>query len=566
MVTNNCDVYTAKKALDYNYSAEQTKAYFDLVQQGLDSDSAKYVMDGYDIETAKSLAGRDAYTHNEEMSQRTLRNASNLDKLTQSQEGILTKYFIESGYDKLSTPVQNDTTVYRIVRTGGDSDYEINWKIGDVFTEKGFTSTSPEGNKTFAKKSEGLARRDHAQLVNLEINVPAGTKVVNMQNAYDEILLKNGSTFKVTNYDAETKTYTLDLIPAATSKLSNTSSSNLFIATGGRDETVSDFCNAIISGNTAIIYNNSDLDVDAWGEAKSKVENGSKYLTEQIEAFRAGKELPYPECGGLTKEFLETYGESLYENVLVVNSSNENAAEAAALFASGEPTKIIKAKGLAKDRLTAFDNDKVIDERYRTAIAGSLDPKSLTDEQIETILKPFVEKLINAPQERKLIIITGRAAAGKSTIVDKLENLNENYFIPDADVIKEQLPGYKENGTGYVHNASVALNRQLVDAALEGGTNLVMQTTGWHSYVQEVITYAKNQGYDVQLIHSNVDPDKSAIRSIKRFESTGRYVEPYLILHSDYVNDIVPTFKNNPDLSKVTVYDNNGAAPVKVDE
>lgn len=219
MVTNNCDVYVAKTVLDNNYSAEQSKAYFDLVQQGLDSTSAKYMMDGYDLETAKSLAGRDAYTYNESMSQIILRKGYNLDKLSQNTAGSLTKYFIESGYDNLSKPLQSDTTVYRVVRTGGDSDYEINWKIGDEFTEKGFTSTSPEGNGTFAKESERIARRDNAQLANIEINVPAGTKVVNMGNAYDEILLKNGSTFKVTGYNAETNTYTLDLVPTTDSKL-----------------------------------------------------------------------------------------------------------------------------------------------------------------------------------------------------------------------------------------------------------------------------------------------------------------------------------------------------------
>ncbi len=82
--------------------------------------------------------------------------------------------------------------------------------------------------------------------------------------------------------------------------------SNVFVATGGRNATVSDFVNGINKGNKAIILDNAAVQTPAWGEAKGRVENASKYLTEQLEAFTSGKKLPHPELKneGFTLEFL----------------------------------------------------------------------------------------------------------------------------------------------------------------------------------------------------------------------------------------------------------------------
>lgn len=94
--------------------------------------------------------------------------------------------------------------------------------------------------------------------------------------------------------------------------------SNIFIATGGRNATVSDFVNAIKKGNKAVILNNTNINAPAWGEAKNRVENASKYLTEQINAFMKGEELPYPEVGEFTKDFMEANKDKLKSLVHVV--------------------------------------------------------------------------------------------------------------------------------------------------------------------------------------------------------------------------------------------------------
>ncbi len=102
--------------------------------------------------------------------------------------------------------------------------------------------------------------------------------------------------------------------------------SNIFVATGGRNATVSDFVNALKKGNKSIILDNASIDLPAWGEAKARVENASKYLTEQLSAFKAGKKLPHPEIGEFTKEFLSKNSEKITKLVKSVNLGNTDTA------------------------------------------------------------------------------------------------------------------------------------------------------------------------------------------------------------------------------------------------
>ena len=108
--------------------------------------------------------------------------------------------------------------------------------------------------------------------------------------------------------------------------------SNVFVATGGRNTTVSDFVNALKKGNKAIILNNPAIETPAWGEAKNRVENASKYLISQMNAFRNGQELPYPEVEGFTKEFMNEHKAELNNLVktITIQENNSSAIYAAA--------------------------------------------------------------------------------------------------------------------------------------------------------------------------------------------------------------------------------------------
>lgn len=101
--------------------------------------------------------------------------------------------------------------------------------------------------------------------------------------------------------------------------------SNVFVATGGRNATVSDFVNALKKGNKAVVLNNPTVDAPAWGAAKNRVENASKYLLEQLEAFKAGKALPHPEVGELTAEFMAKNKGKLNELVKIITLDGVDA-------------------------------------------------------------------------------------------------------------------------------------------------------------------------------------------------------------------------------------------------
>ncbi len=116
--------------------------------------------------------------------------------------------------------------------------------------------------------------------------------------------------------------------------------SNVFIATGGRNATVSDFVNAIKKGNKSVILDNPSISLPAWGEAKCRVENASKYLLEQLEAFKAGKSLPHPEIGEFTKEFLSKNGDKIAKLVKLVKL--EDASAASILKAAKDVAKFLK--------------------------------------------------------------------------------------------------------------------------------------------------------------------------------------------------------------------------------
>lgn len=114
--------------------------------------------------------------------------------------------------------------------------------------------------------------------------------------------------------------------------------SNIFVATGGRNATVSDFVNALKKGNKAVVLNNPAVDAPAWGAAKGRVENASKYLFEQLEAFKSGKALPHPEVGEFTAEFMAKNKSKLNNLVKIITLEGNdaksilNAAKKAAKF------------------------------------------------------------------------------------------------------------------------------------------------------------------------------------------------------------------------------------------
>ena len=111
-------------------------------------------------------------------------------------------------------------------------------------------------------------------------------------------------------------------------------SSDILLITGGRSATVSDFVNAVKKKNKVIILDNKNLGKVEWNEEKNRPNNGALYIIEEITAFRDGKALPYPDCGGLTYDFLEENYSEINSLIKVIEINCEDDIIKAAAEAS----------------------------------------------------------------------------------------------------------------------------------------------------------------------------------------------------------------------------------------
>jgi adenosine deaminase len=227
---------------------------------------------------------------------------------------------------------------------------------------------------------------------------------------------------------------------------------------------------------------------------------------------------------------------------------------------------VVNIHGVLKIKLTKYDTPEIIESRFNTAVnGGSLRSADIPKATLETVVGIQRAKMTGVPRERKLYLITGRAGGGKSTIAGRLK-LDKTTFMPDADELKPLLPGYKENGASYVHEASVALNTASIQEAFSKGINMTIQTTGWEAYIDEIVAQAKENGYeDIVLIHTDVTTENSIQRATSRAAATGRTVDPAFIESRTYIDEVVAKFSDpQKGIKEIIVYDNNGSAPVEV--
>lgn len=135
-------------------------------------------------------------------------------------------------------------------------------------------------------------------------------------------------------------------------------------------------------------------------------------------------------------------------------------------------------------------------------------------------------------QERRLDIVTGSPASGKSTLVEELAR-EHGSIAPDSDAIKKQLPEYglKGEGSQVVHTESTALAAQVRALARERGDNTILQMIGQDAeQIKKHIQIYKDNGYDVHLHHVELAPEKAAERAASRFKEGGHFVDPQFIL------------------------------------
>lgn len=137
-------------------------------------------------------------------------------------------------------------------------------------------------------------------------------------------------------------------------------------------------------------------------------------------------------------------------------------------------------------------------------------------------------------KEKRIDLVLGPPASGKSSkLVDPLAKKYGSIII-DSDKIKELSPEYKNGiGSQALHKeSSLIADEMILEKALSNNDNIVFPRLGKNSKKMEIlIDKLSEYGYQVHLHYMDLPIDKAVERAIKRFNETGRFIDPYYILN-----------------------------------
>ena len=146
-------------------------------------------------------------------------------------------------------------------------------------------------------------------------------------------------------------------------------------------------------------------------------------------------------------------------------------------------------------------------------------------------------------REKRLDIVIGLPASGKSSAL--VEPISEMYHsrIIDSDEAKKLLPEYNDGwGAGIVHKESQLIADRQFKAAVRNGENITYPRVGGDcDELTDIIAAVKKQGYSVYIHFNELDRNKALGRMINRFLETGRYIKPELV--TKYGNGISATYE-----------------------
>ena len=154
-------------------------------------------------------------------------------------------------------------------------------------------------------------------------------------------------------------------------------------------------------------------------------------------------------------------------------------------------------------------------------------------------------------REKRLDIVIGLPASGKSSAL--VEPISEMYHsrIIDSDEAKKLLPEYNDGwGAGIVHKESQLIADKQFKAAVRNGENITYPRVGGDcDELTDIIAAVKKQGYSVYIHFNELDRNKALGRMINRFLETGRYIKPELV--TKYGNGISATYETLKNRSEL---------------
>ena len=227
-----------------------------------------------------------------------------------------------------------------------------------------------------------------------------------------------------------------------------------------------------------------------------------------------------------------------------------------------------------KGALTPFDTPEVLEARrqFKTQIQTELltTAERMRDRQrwLETVYGEGARL-----KQRRVVIILGPPAAGKSRAMADRMVIDIGGLLADADLFKPLIPEFNNGrGAGVVHVESAALNQQLIVRAMEAGDNIVMPRVGKDlAGMLSDIRDFHEAGYTIDLKFVDLPIQKAAARAITRFYQEGRFVDPNYVLNEvdGFPLRTFEAVKNDPRISTYERVNNNvlrGIDPITVDQ
>jgi len=183
----------------------------------------------------------------------------------------------------------------------------------------------------------------------------------------------------------------------------------------------------------------------------------------------------------------------------------------------GSPEFMAQRQFMSGDK-TLVGYDQAADELYQGGRALAYREQGLD------IPKNVMDKNTG---EKVATIVIGPPAAGKSAISNPLA-IKTRATIIDSDEAKKLLPEFQGGiGANAVHHESKVISNKVLDYAVERGDNLVLPRVGANpDSIRMLSSGLKNNGYRVNLVLTEIDPDLALIRMNDRFIRKGRLINP----------------------------------------
>lgn len=127
--------------------------------------------------------------------------------------------------------------------------------------------------------------------------------------------------------------------------------------------------------------------------------------------------------------------------------------------------------------------------------------------------------------ERKVFVLIGYPGAGKSSIAEaiRLQRRAVHIVADDAKLIVPEYEGGK--GSSFIHEESTDIAGDVLAKAASNGDNIIVEKLGSSDKsIDKVAAQFKRNGYEVALIHVDVDRAIAKERAARRFTKTGRGV------------------------------------------